>query len=539
MTGSKILVTDAIDSGALDYLRGRGHEVALALDAKPDDLARLVQGCHGWIVRSGTKVEARHIEAADVLVAIGRAGAGTDNIDTAAATRKGVAVMNTPGGNTMAAVEHTLALLLALVRHVPDGHRSLVVEGQWKRSGLTGVELAGKTLGVCGLGRIGSRVAARCRAFEMRILGYDPYLPADAATRMGVELVADLDAMLPRCDVVTLHLPGGNETKALFDAARFARMKPGARLVNCARGSLVDEAALAAALASGHLAGAAIDVFTREPPTGSPLLGARGLVATPHLGASTVESQREVGVLIARQMAQALEDGVFTDAVNLPVRDWSAFARLRHTLRLADRLGRLAGALAASGPPRARGPARRATLRYLGGPFEELDALDRTATAGLLSAAGGGRVNAVNAALVARERGIAVERVVGDPRGPYPATVELELEAGEDRIVLAGVVLADGAPRLVSLDGRTLEARLEGTILAYAHQDRPGVVGRVGALLGEHAVGVTRFDLGRGRRGEDALAVVQLDTPADPALLARLAQLEDVRWISQATLPTA
>lgn len=534
----RVLLTDKIDPEAIALLRDRGHEVIEDKDSDADQLvARLRElAPDAWIIRSGTRIEARHLEAVEGLKVIGRAGVGVDNIDLSAATRRGVAVLNTPTGNTTAAVEHAMALLLSLARNVPQAHASLAGDRAWKRSQFTGVELYGKTIAVLGLGKIGSRVATRCRAFEMTVLAYDPYLSAERAQALGVERVDELDEALARADFITLHLPGTPETQQLINAERLARCKPGARLVNCARGVLIDEAALADALASGQLAGAAIDVFAKEPPfagdggADSPLLDAPNVVLTPHLGASTVESQRNVGIQVAEQVADALEKGVFRQAVNIPVRDWATMEKLAPELLLVERLGHVACQFVG-------GAISQVDVEYLGGPFDEIPALNNALLKGVLAPILGEAVNTVNASVLATERGIKLTSTQTEHAETYREVVRLTVTADGQPRVFAATRFFDGIPRLVTLDAYPVEVVLGGVLLMFVNNDTPGVIGSVGMKLGEHEVNIASFNLGRTRIGGEALAVLHLDSPISDALAEELRAIGNMRWVKQIVLP--
>ena len=522
----KVLISDEIDVQALDLLEGRGLEVQVEAALGDAALHAAVADADGWIVRSRTRITAALLESAPRLKVVGRAGVGVDNIDVAAATRRGIAVLNTPAGNTIAAVEHTLAMLLALARHVPMAHASLVGEGRWDRAAFTGIELHGKTLGLVGLGKIGSRVATRCRAFEMAVVGYDPYLPAERAESLGVELLPDLDALLGRSDFISLHAPASADGRAMLDAARLERTKPGVRIINCARGSLIDEGALAEALVSGRVAGAALDVFEHEPPVDSPLLRAPNLVATPHLGASTVESQRNVGLLIAEQVADALQHEVFRAAVNIPVEDWTTLAALAPQLAMVERLGQVAQQYVDDAISRVQ-------VEYLGGPFEELAALDNALLKGLLSPVVGEGVNAVNATLLAEERGIELSHRERLESADYHSLVRLQVHAGGAVHTLSATSFADREPRLVEVDGYDVELFLEGNLLLFINRDRPGVIGDVGAVLGRHQINIAHFSLGRQSAGGEALGVVVVDEPLRPEVIDEITELNNMKWVRQ------
>jgi D-3-phosphoglycerate dehydrogenase len=525
----KVLISDKLDGEAIDLLRERGMEVDYLPDPDLDVLGDKLKHAEGWIVRSGTQVTAELLAIAPALRVIGRAGVGVDNIDVAEATRRGIAVLNTPSGNTVAAVEHTLAMLLSLVRNIPQAHGSLVVGREWRRSEFAGIELYGKTLGIVGLGKIGSRVATRCRAFEMELLGFDPYLPAERAESLGVELFADLDEMLARCDFITLHMPGTAETENLLNSERISRLKRGVRVVNCARGNLVDETALVAALVSGQVGGAAIDVFRTEPALDSPFLDAPNVIVTPHLGASTVESQRKVGLQVAAQVADAMQEGIFQDAVNIPVRDWALFKKLTPQLTMVERLGSVAQQYSHAG-------ISRIEVEYRGGPFEEVPALNNTLLKGLLTPVLGDSVNAVNAPLLARERGLVISHTLHDESADYNSLVKIRVHSPSHCHTLSATTFADRLPRLVELDGHDVELYLEGNLLVFLNLDRPGVIGDVGRVLGVQDINIAHFSLGRKRVGGEALAVVVTDAPVPPAALLELESLANMQWLKQISL---
>ncbi len=486
-------------------------------------------GHHALIVRSGTRVDAEALARADGLKVVGRAGVGLDNIDVEAATERGVLVMNTPGANATATAEHTWALLLALCRQVPAADAS-VRRGEWERKRFVGFQLAGKTLGVIGLGRVGRLVAARGRGFGMQAIGCDPYLAADAATEINVEL-ADLERVLAEADVLTLHVPLTDETRGLIGADALERMKPGALLVNAARGGLVDEGAVADALADGRLAGAAFDVYADEPPAGSPLLAAPNVVLTPHLAASTSEAQRDVSVQIAEQVVAALRDEEFRNAVNLPFVTTGGLSAIRPWLDLAERLGRLAEALAPGRIERVEVEAR--------GPeaAPHADPLSVAVLKGVLTPILGlADVNYVNAAHVAAERGIDVSRSRRASAADYANLVgcRIRTDAGERSV--AGT-LFQTHPRAVEIDGYHLDAPPVGTALLVWNRDVPGVIGRVGTILGDAGVNIAEWRLGRTAPGQTALAFINLDAPAPRDVLEDLRRIEGVRQVRQLEFP--
>lgn len=524
-----VLVTDKLDEAAITALRNRDLTVNCLYDGHGTELHQALRGTHGWIIRSGTQITSELLDAAPELKVIGRAGVGVDNIDVSAATKRGVAVVNTPMGNTIAAVEHTMALLLSLARHVPAAHHSLVNQHHWERSQFTGVELYGKSIGIIGLGKIGSRVAVRARAFRMNVFGYDPYLSQERADELGIEFCVDLDSMLQCCDFLSLHMPVNADTAGLIDEQLIARMKPGIRIVNCARGNLIDESALAAALKSGHVAGAAVDVFEQEPPLESPLLNAPNVVATPHLGASTEESQRQVGLQVAEQVADALQHGVYREAVNIPVKDWATLQKLEPQLAMVERLGTVAQQYVGGGISQVQ-------VEYLGGPFEEIPALNNTLLKGMLAAALGESVNAVNAPVLAAERGIQLAHTESSRSKDYNSLVRLRIVADGRERTLAATTFADLQPRLVELDGHDVELFLEGILLLFMNVDRPGVIGDVGRVLGEHDINIAHFSLGRKTRGGEALAVVVVDEPVPTTVIQQLSGLNNMRWVKQVVL---
>ena len=522
----KVLITDELDNEAIVLLENRGLDVE---QVSKDDLPGVqsaLEHARGWIVRSGTHVTGELLAHAKKLTVIGRAGVGVDNIDVAEATRRGIAVLNTPTGNTMAAVEHTLAMLLTLV---PQAHTSLFINKRWDRTEFAGVELYGKTIGIIGLGKIGSRVASRCRAFEMQILAFDPYLSAERADALGVELCGDLNSMLTRCDFLTLHIPVTTETENLLSRERIARLKSGARIVNCARGGLINEHALAAALTSGHVAGVALDVFREEPPLDSPLMNVPNVIVTPHLGASTLESQRNVGLQVATQVAEAILEGIFQEAVNIPVRDWATFKKLMPQLNMIERLGSVAQQYVGAG-------IARIDVEYSGGPFQEVPALNNTLLKGLLTPVLGDSVNAVNAPLLARERDLTVTHSLRDESKDYNSLVRIRVSTANDCHTLATTTFADRLPRLVELDGHEVELYLEGILLVFLNLDRPGVIGDVGQVLGRHDINIAHFSLGRKQKGGEALAVVVIDEPVPDSVMQELRALSNMRWLKQISL---
>ncbi|HTV57583.1 MAG TPA: phosphoglycerate dehydrogenase [Verrucomicrobiae bacterium] len=527
----KIIVADKISERGLQLLRDTGWTVVTPPAAS---LSSELADADALVVRSATKVTPALLESAPKLRVIGRAGVGVDNVDLEAATRRGVLVMNTPGGNSVSVAEHTLALMLALARSVPQSNTS-IHSGKWEKSSASGTELRGKTLGLVGFGRVGMEVARRAHALEMTVLAHDPYVTADAARELQVELVT-LDDLLKRSDVVSLHTSLSPSTEKMMDAAALAKMKRGARLINCARGELIDEAALAEALRSGQLAGAAVDTFAVEPPKNSPLIGLPNLIATPHIAGSTAEAQEEVGTAIAVQVRDYLTDGVIRNSVNLPALTAEQYARIRPYLELGERLGALAGQATSSQT------LRRVRIRYAGEPAElGSHAVRGSVLIGLLNSALIEKVNLVNATAAAAARGLVIEETTRRRERGYPNTVEVSVSDGSRDLTAEGTVFQDGSPRILSLDGIPLESTLEGTLLLTRNRDVPGVIGQIGTALGSLGVNIATFALGRREpvQGAEAVALVQVDGDIDPSVLQKIREIPSITDVRLIRLPVA
>jgi D-3-phosphoglycerate dehydrogenase / 2-oxoglutarate reductase len=519
----KVLIADALSPRAAALLTARGIITDVLPGLTPAELAERIALYDGLAVRSATKVTRALIERASRLKVIGRAGIGVDNIDAAAATERGIVVMNTPYGNSITAAEHTIALLFALARQIPTADHS-TQSGRWEKSRFMGVELTGKTLGLIGCGNVGSCVAERALGLRLKVVAFDPFLTAERALALGVEKVA-LDELYARADFVTLHTPLTETTRNIIDAAALARMKRGVRLVNCARGGLVVEADLARALDEGHVAGAAIDVFAEEPAFENPLFGRDNVVATPHLGAATAEAQENVAVQIAEQMADFLLTGAITHAVNGPSLSAEEAARIGPYLRLAQQVGRFAGQLTESG-------IAEVVVEYQGAIAElNLKPLTAAALSGLL-APQLAAVNMVSAPFVCRERGIRVSETRCPEPGHYQTLIRVAvtpngpLRAGRPREV-AGTLFGD-KPRIVSVEGIPLEAELGGNMLFVRNRDKPGFIGALGQAFGAAGVNIATFHLGRTAPGGDAIALVAVDQALSPALLGAVRDLPDV-----------
>jgi D-3-phosphoglycerate dehydrogenase len=516
-----VLVTDGLAPVGVDHLRKEGLEVEVIPTLAEADLCARLRGVHALIVRSATRVTRPVIEAATDLVVVGRAGAGVDNIDVDAATERGVIVMNTPGSNTIAVAEHTIALLLAQARNVPQAHGALK-NGQWEKSRFAGIEVYNKTLGIVGLGRIGSEVARRALGLGMKVITYDPYLTRDAAQRLGVESV-ELAELLQRSDFISVHTPLTADTRGLLGESQLALMKPGVRLINCARGGVIDETALAEAIRAGRVAGAALDVFETEPlPAGHPLLSLDRVVVTPHLAASTAEAQSTVSLAIAEQVAAVFVRGAVLNAVNMPSVDAETLRELAPYLTLAERLGSFVGQLA-------DGRMAEARLEYAGEVAEHpTEALRSAFLKGLLNVILEERVTDVNAPMVARGRGLRVSETSTPESEDFASLVGATLVTDRGEWSTAGALFKGREPRIVRIDGYPLEAIPQGWMLVFANLDVPGVVGRIGTICGRHSINIAGMQLGRERRGGRAVSILNLDDPIPAAVLEEIRAMPDI-----------
>lgn len=516
----KVLIADRLSPAAAAIFSARGIEVVARPGLSKAELVEAVADCDAIAVRSAAKVTADVIRAARKLKVVGRAGIGVDNIDVDAATAAGVIVMNAPFGNSITTAEHTLALILALARDLPAANSS-THSGRWEKDRFIGTELYGKTLGIVGAGNIGAIVADRARGLKMKIIAYDPYLPQERAANLGIEKV-ELDDLLARSDFVSLHVPLTPETRGIISAEAIARMKKGARLINCARGGLVDEQALKAALDSGHLRGAALDVFEEEPARSHVLFGDERIIATPHLGASSAEAQEKVAVQIAEQMSDFLQTGAIANALNSPAISAEDAHRARPWIALAERLGAFAGQLTETG-------ILSVHVTYEGIPTSlNTAALTQAALAALLRCTLSG-VNMVNAALRARERGILIEETRRDQQGAYEGYIKLAITAEGLSRDIAGTVFSDGRPRLIQIKGIDLDAGFAPHMLYVTNEDKPGFIGRLGTLLGSAGINIASFALGRSAPGADAIALVEVDGGIAEEILAQVRGLPLVR----------
>ena len=512
----KVLISDELSPAAVAIFKERGLDVDVKIGLSKDELEKIIPQYHGLAVRSATKVTEKIIAAATNLKVVGRAGIGVDNIDTKVATARGIIVMNTPFGNSITTAEHAISLMLALARQIPQADKSTQA-GKWEKSKFMGVELFGKTLGVIGCGNIGSIVADRGIGLRMRVIAFDPFLSPERALEIGVEKV-ELDELFTRADFITLHTPLTDRTRNIIDAKALARMKPSVRIINCARGGLVDEKALAEALKAGKVAGAAFDVFVTEPAKESVLFGLDNVICTPHLGAATSEAQENVALQVAEQMSDYLLKGAISNAINFPNITAEEAPRLKPFIKLAEQLGLFAGQLTETGLKKVR-------IEYAGDVAEmNTRALTAAALAGVLRPQLAD-INMVSATAVARERGFQIDEVKRGEEGAYQTYVRLSVETERGERSVAGTVFSDGRPRVIQIKGIDMEAELAPNMLYITNQDKPGFIGRFGSLMGELGVNIATLNLGRDRPGGDAICLVAVDEPVSEKILAMVQEL--------------
>ena len=516
---SKVLISDNLSPRAAEIFRERGLEVDVKIGMKPEELIACIGEYEGLAIRSATKVTAEVLAAAKNLKVIGRAGIGVDNVDLNAATSGGVVVMNTPFGNSITTAEHAIAMMFALARQIPAADQS-TQSGKWEKSRFMGVELTGKTLGIIGCGNIGSIVAERALGLRMKVVAYDPYLSPERANALGVEK-AELDELFRRADFITLHTPLTDATRDILDAAAFARMKDGVRVINCARGELIVEADIKAALESGKVGGLAVDVFAVEPPKDFSLFGMENVVATPHLGAATTEAQEKVALQVAEQMSDFLVDGAVVNAINMPSVSADEAPRLMPYMKLAEQLGSLAGQVVESS-------VKSITIEYEGA-VSRLNTRPLTASllCGLLSPIMDS-VNMINAPVIARERDIAVSEVKHERDSEFQTLIRVILTTERRTRNFAGTLFGGDKPRIVNINGVGLEAELGAHMLYTVNADKPGFIGRLGSALGVAGVNIATFHLGRREVGGDAVALIEIDGPIDEAVLNQVRDLPDV-----------
>jgi D-3-phosphoglycerate dehydrogenase len=519
----RVLIADKMDPRAAAIFRDRGIHVDEKPGLSPDELKAIAGDYDGLAVRSSTRVTAPIMDAAlPRLKVIGRAGIGVDTIDVPAASARGIVVMNTPFGNSITTAEHAIAMLFALAREIPQADQS-TQSGKWEKARFMGVELAGKTLGLIGCGNIGSIVADRAHGLKMKVAAYDPFLSPERAVELGVDKV-ELDELLQRADFITLHTPLTDQTRGILSREALAKTKPGVRIVNCARGGLIDEAALKDSLESGHVAGAALDVFSEEPAKDNPLFGTPGLICTPHLGASTTEAQVNVAIQVAEQMADYLLLGGITNAVNVPSLSAEEAPRLRPYMALAEKLGRLVGQVV--------GPEIRSIDIEVEGAAAELNIKPITGAvlAGVMRT-WSDTVNMVNAPYLAKERGLAVREIRNEGESDYHTLVAVTVATEDGPKRVEGTLFGNRAPRLVSIFGIGVEAELTGQMIYIVNTDEPGFIGALGTKLGENRINIATFNLGRREQAGEAVALVSVDDPIAPEVAKQLHQLPGVREV--------
>jgi len=520
MTKPRVLISDKMDPNAEAIFRNRGCDVDVITGETPEQLIARIGDYDGLAIRSSTKVTREILAAAKNLKVIGRAGIGVDNVDIPAASAQGVVVMNTPFGNSITTAEHAIALMFALAREIPEANAQTQA-GLWPKNGFMGVEVTGKTLGLIGAGNIGSIVASRALGLKMKVVAYDPFLTPERAVEMGVEKV-DLDALLGRADFITLHTPLTDQTRNILSKENLAKTKKGVRIINCARGGLVDEAALKEGLDSGHIAGAALDVFVTEPAKESPLFGTPNFICTPHLGASTTEAQVNVALQVAEQMADYLVDGGVTNALNVPSLSAEEAPKLRPYMALAEQLGTMVGQLTTGAIPRisihAEGAAAELNIKPIVAAV--LCGFMRVQSA---------TVNMVNAPFLAKERGIEVREVKTEKAGDYHTLIRVSVKTDAGERSVAGTLFSNSEPRLVELFGIKVEAELAGHMMYIVNEDAPGFIGRIGTLLGEAQINIGTFNLGRREAGGEAVLLLSIDSPVPAGLLDAIKALPGVK----------
>ena len=522
MPAPKVLISDALSPAAVQIFKDRGIEVDFqpTLGKDKDKLAEVVGNYDGLAIRSATKVSAKILANAKNLKVIGRAGIGVDNVEIPAATARGIIVMNTPFGNSITTAEHAITLMLALARQIPQADQSTQA-GKWEKNRFMGVEITGKTLGVIGCGNIGAIAAERGIGLKMKVIAYDPFLSPERALDIGVEKV-ELDELFKRADFITLHTPLTDKTRNIIDAAALAKMKRGVRIINCARGGLVDEKALRAALDSGHVAGAAFDVFTTEPANENPLFGHPNVVCTPHLGAATTEAQENVALQIAEQMSDYLLRGAISNAINFPSITAEEAPKLKPFIALAEKLGSFAGQLTETGISRVQ-------ISYEGAVAGmKTKALTSAAIAGMLRPMLQD-INVVSAPLVAKERGIVVEETTREMAGDYESLITITVTSERQTRHVSGTVFADGRPRIVNIKGIRMDAEFGPSMIYITNLDKPGFIGTFSGTLGEAGINIATFHVGREAPGGNAVALIEIDGDLPENVLAKVRALPQVQ----------
>ena len=517
----KVLISDSMSDKAQEVFKAKGVEFDVITGMKPEELKAKIGDYAGLAIRSATKVTAEILEAATNLKVIGRAGIGVDNVDVIEATNKGVIVMNTPGGNTITTAEHAVAMMVALARNIPQATASMR-QAKWEKKRFEGTELTGKTLGIVGVGNIGSIVANRAQGLHMDVVAYDPFIGEEAADKMGIALV-ELDELYKRSDFISIHVPLLKETKNLVGKAAFAKMKKSVKLINCARGGIVNETELAEAIKSGLVSGAAFDVFETEPPAAdNPLLGLDEVILTPHLGASTAEAQEKVAVAIADQIADYLNTGTVRNALNVPSVPAELLASLGPYIKLGEKLGAFLGQTL-------EGAAEEITIEYSGDVVEyDVAPITIACIKGLLAQVMDLNVNFVNAPVVAKERGIKVVEVKSSRAIDFASSVTIKVKTKKAERLIEGALFGKAEPRIVRIDDFFLDAVPEGTLLVLENSDKPGVIGNVGTLLAESKVNIARLHLGRNEDGGSAVSVWSIDAPLTDEVKEKVLGLPNV-----------
>jgi len=515
----KVLIADSMSLKAVEILKETpGIDVDVITGLKPDELKAKIKDYHGLVVRSATKATAEIIEAAENLKVIGRAGTGVDNVDTVAATKKGIVVMNTPGGNTITTAEHAVSMMMALARKIPQATASMR-RGEWEKKKYEGTEITGKTLGILGVGNIGAVVASRALGLRMTVIAYDPFISEEAADKMGISLVT-MDELFKKSDFISIHVPLTAETKNIVNADAFRKMKKGVKLINCARGGIVNEKDLAEAIKEKIVSGAALDVFEKEPVTAdNPLIQMEEVILTPHLGASTFEAQESVAIAIANQMADYLVNGTIRNAVNVPSIPAELLAALSPYISLGEKLGSFQGQIL-------KGGIEEVTIEYSGDVVNyDVAPITIACLKGLLDQLLDMYVNFVNAPFVAKERGIKVVEVKSSRAIDFASSITIKVKTKEQENVVEGALFGKKEPRIVRIDKFLLDAVPEGNLLLLQNEDKPGVIGNVGTLLAANNVNVARLHLGRSAEGAEAVSVWSVDTPVAKGLVERILKL--------------
>jgi len=516
----KVLISDQLSPAAVEIFLNRGIDVDVKPGLSPAELRATIEPYDGLAIRSATKVTPKILANAKNLKVIGRAGIGVDNVDIPAATAKGIIVMNTPFGNSITTAEHAITLMLALARQIPQADASTQA-GKWEKNKFMGVEITAKTLGVIGCGNIGSIAADRALGLKMKVIAFDPYLSPERAFDLGVEKV-ELDELLKRADFITLHTPLTDKTRNIIDANALNKTKKGVRIINCARGGLVDEQALRAALDSGHVAGAAFDVFVEEPATANVLFGHPNVICTPHLGASTSEAQENVALQVAEQMSDYLISGAISNAINFPSISAEEAPKLKPFVALAERLGSFAGQLTETGLSKVQ-------IAYEGAVAQmNTRALTSAALAGLLRPMLGD-VNVVSAPVIAKERGMIVEEVTREMAGDYESLITVTVTTEQQTRHVSGTVFADGRPRIVNIKGIRMDAEFGPSMIYITNLDKPGFIGKFSGTLGEAGINIATFHVGREAPGANAVALIEIDGELPEAVLAKVRALPQVQ----------